>query len=313
MTDNDLPYRSYSCYVEEKYGAKTYKLPIKLPLTCPNRDGRLAYGGCRYCSEAGGSFENLEQTLGVAEQIKQNRAYLAQKYHATHFIAYFQNFTNTYMPLSDFRKAVQEAAAQDIVGIDISTRPDCCRSEYLDILKEMSEKHALDIGVELGVQTVNYKTLRRINRQHGLAEVISAVDRLHRYGFHVGTHIILGLPGDDDDDAREGASILSALRIDEVKIHALSIPKGSAMARDYAEGKLKLISLDDYIRRVILFLRYLSPSVVVSRLVGRMPEKDSVFCNWNRSWWYIRDRIVEEMKKDGVRQGDCVLDEGLLY
>lgn len=123
MAEIDV-YNVYSKYLKEKFGEKVYKLPISLPITCPNRDGCLGYGGCIFCGEEGGSFENLSNTLSVKEQVMKNKNYIGKRYNAQKFISYFQNFTNTYMPLDDFRKIVEESIVDDVVGISISTRPD---------------------------------------------------------------------------------------------------------------------------------------------------------------------------------------------
>lgn len=297
-------YNVYSNYLKEKYGEKVYKLPIKLDLTCPNRDGSLGCGGCIYCGEEGGSFENLSKQLDIKEQLKNNKDYIGSRYKAKKFIAYFQNFTNTYMELDKFKKMIKEAIDKDIVGISISTRPDCVNDEYLQYLSEVQEEYKIDITMELGLQTVNYKTLGIINRGHGLAEYIDAALRLKRYGIRNCTHLILNLPWDQMEDVVENAKILSSLGIEEIKLHSLYIVKNTKLARMYEAGQLKLISKEEYIDRVILFLRYLDEKVVVQRLLGRAPEDLVLFENWGESWWKIRDEIVLKMEENNYRQGD---------
>ena len=66
-------YNVYSDYLKDRYGEKVYKLPINLPLTCPNRDGTLGRGGCIFCGEEGGSFENLSNENSIASQVKKNK------------------------------------------------------------------------------------------------------------------------------------------------------------------------------------------------------------------------------------------------
>ncbi|WP_155820594.1 radical SAM protein, partial [Limnohabitans sp. Rim47] len=123
--------------------------------------------------------------------------------------AYFQNFTNTYLPLEEFRHYLIDACIPDIVEIDISTRPDCVHDAYLEIMADIKEAKGIEIGVELGLQTVNYHTLRYIRRGHTLAEFIDAVRRIQNYGFEICVHIILNLPGDTIEDAIESAKIIS--------------------------------------------------------------------------------------------------------
>ncbi len=298
-----LVYRTYSGYLKERFGEKVYKLPISLPLTCPNRDGCIGEGGCTFCGEEGGSFENLSNKITVKEQLEKNMDYIGRRYKANKFIAYFQNFSNTYLPIEDFKNYIKEAISENIVGISISTRPDCISDVYLEFLRKISEDFNLEITIELGLQSVNYHSLAKINRGHSLAEFIDAVLRCKRYGIRICTHLILNLPWDKDLDLVENAKVISSLNIEEVKLHSLYIVKGTELGRQYENKEIQLISRDHYIERVIKFLEYLSPSIIVQRLIGRAPEEDALFVNWNESWWKIRDQIVETMEARGTFQG----------
>lgn len=296
-------YRVYSEYLKEKYGEKVYKLPVSLDITCPNRDGNVGCGGCIFCGEEGGSFENLSNKFDIKEQILKNKEHISRKYKAKKFIAFFQNFTNTYMDLEDFKSAVQEALVEDVVGISISTRPDCISDEYLMFLAEVQKASNVEITIELGLQSVNYHTLEKINRGHSLAEFIDCMIRINRYGFSTCVHMILNLPWDDMIDVVEGAKILSSLDVKEVKFHSLYIVKDTAIGRMYEAGEIEMISKEEYIDRVIAFLEHLSPSIAIQRLIGRAPEENTLFVNWNTSWWKIRDEILETMEQRDSYQG----------
>lgn len=296
-------YNVYSEYLKNKYGEKVYKLPINLPLTCPNRDGLLSLGGCSFCGEEGGSFENLSNELSVSQQIQENMEYIRKRYKANKFIAYFQKFSNTYLPIDKFKFYINEAIMDNIVGISISTRPDCINHHYLDFLREIEEEYNIDITIELGLQTVNYHSLVNINRGHTLAEYIDAVNTIKSYGFRICTHLILNLPWDDNLDTVENAKVLSALKIDEVKLHSLYILDNTSLGEDYKKGKIHMISKDEYIERAILFLEYLDPEIVIQRIIGRAPEENSLFVNWNESWWKIRDEIISIMEDKDRYQG----------
>ncbi len=299
---NEL-YNEYSKYLREKYGEKVYKLPVNLPVTCPNRDGSLGVGGCTYCSEVGAGFEMLENTLSVKEQLSKNMEYIRKKYKASKFIAYFQNYTNTYLQLEKFKEFINQAVIDDIVEISISTRPDCIGDEYLEFLNEFSKKTAINISIELGLQTVNYHTLKKINRGHGLAEFIDAILRIKKYNFETCAHVILNLPYDDMDDVVETAKILSALKLEQVKLHSLYIMENTVMGDLYKDGKITPLSKDDYVERVIKFLENLDKNIVIQRLIGRAPKENSLFVNWGMSWWKIKEEIEEEMKKRESFQG----------
>ena len=305
MSDTSKPkrYRMISAFYKERYGEKAYKIPVALPLTCPNRDGSAGIGGCTFCGEIGAGYENRPASMTVKQQIDETVVHIAKKYKAYKYIPYFQNFSNTYLPPEKFRQYVEEACLEHVVGIAIATRPDCVHDVYLDILKDIQTKYGIDIYVELGLQSVNYHTLQKVNRGHTMAEFIDAVLRIKRYGFEVCTHMILNLPWDTMDDVIEGAKTLSALQVDQVKLHALYLVKNTKMARDYETGEFTLISAEEYARRVVEFLRYLDPKIVLQRLVGRAPEENTIFTNWSMGWWRVQDLIDQIMEDEDISQG----------
>ncbi|MDA3733675.1 TIGR01212 family radical SAM protein [Niameybacter massiliensis] len=299
-----MAYRRYADTLKEKYGEKVYKIPVNLPVTCPNRDGNCGTGGCTFCSEVGIGYELLDTKIHIQDQLKQNIDYIGKRYKAHKFIAYLQNFSNTYMPLEQFKGVLDQIKYDGLVGISISTRPDCIHEDYLVAIKEWQDETGYDVCIELGLQTMNYHTLKQINRGHGLSEYLDAVLRIKRYGFEICTHLILNLPWDNMDDVIENAKLMSVLEIDYIKLHALYITKNTKMGRQYEAGEFEMISKEEYEERVITFLRYLSDKVVVQRIIGRAPEEYTLFANWNTSWWKIHDEIIAKMGEEGFVQGD---------
>lgn len=297
-------YNLYSEHLAKKFGMKVYKIPVNLPGTCPNRDGRLGTGGCIYCDEEGSGFECLPNTIPIKQQVHENKKFFRKRYNAKKFIVYFQAFTNTYLPIGRFKENMLAVVGdEEVVGISISTRPDCVNDRYLDFLLKLKEQNGLDINIELGLQTVNYHTLARINRGHTLAEFIDAVLRVKRRGFETCVHLILNLPWDDMADTVENARVLSALGIEYVKLHSLYVVKRTPLGDLYEKGEFAIISMDEYIERVAAFLEYLSPDVVIQRLVGRGPRESLLFSNWGVSWWVVKQRIEEYLEKNDLRQG----------
>ena len=264
-------YNKYSEYLKKKYGTKVYKLPINLPITCPNR---INGGGCTFCAEVGTGFESLSNQKTVTQQLNENKTFISKKYKAEKFIAYFQNYTNTFI-----------------------------RKDYIEVLKQIKETYSVEITLELGLQTVNYHTLDDIQRGHGLAEYLDAVRCIQMYDFTICTHVILNLPGDTRRDAIETAKILSALRITIVKIHSLYIAKNTLLCNAYENGTIAVCSKEEYLQRLADFLEYLSPDIVVERLFSRVPEEDAVFSNWGTSWWKLQEEFEQEMQRRNSRQG----------
>lgn len=306
MSEQQSRYRVYSTHLKQKFGEKVYKLPINLPGSCPNRDGTVGQGGCIFCDEEGAGFQCLPNTLSVQEQLNSNKEFFKRRFNARKFIAYFQAFTNTYLPLETFKQNIAAAVSDnDVVGISISTRPDCVNDRYLDFLLDIQQRHhqPLDVNIELGLQTVNYHTLQKVNRGHTLAEFIDAVQRIHSRKFEICTHLILNLPWDDDLDVIENAKLLSTLGIKYVKLHSLYVVKNTVLGDMYQRGDFSIVTKEEYINRVITFLEYLDPGIVIQRLVGKGPQEDLLFSNWNTSWWSIKQEIERKLKELDTYQG----------
>lgn len=301
MTDNR--YNIYSAWLKKRYGEKVYKLPINIPVTCPNRDGSKGIGGCIYCGEKGGGNETLSDQLSVSEQIEKNMVYIGKRYNAKKFIAYFQSFSNTYCELTDFERWVKESIRPDIVEIAISTRPDCITDDQLKFLQTIKKEKNIEVTIELGLQSVNERTLRIIRRGHTLDDYLKTMERIKEAGLLSCTHMILDLPWDQEEDVVNAARILSKKGTDFVKCHSLYVEKNTVLKKWYDEKKLMLLSKNDYIVRAILFLEHLDPNIVVQRLIGRVPKEDSVITNWNTSWWKIKDELDAQMKQENNYQG----------
>lgn len=301
----NMYYYSFSDYLKEKYGEKVYKLPVNLPVSCPNRkNGR----GCTFCDGAGTGFEAMSATVSVKEQLLLTKEKIEKKYKAHKFIAYFQNYTNTYLPLDQFEQYVREAAqVTEVVEISVSTRPDCIGKEYLEVLSLIQKEYGVHITIELGLQTVNYHTLAAIERGHGLAEFVDAVLAIQAFGFTVCVHMILNLPGDTMEDAKEGARFLSALPVHMVKLHSLYIPKNSVLYQQYLDGTITLCEKGEYIERAVEFISLLRPDMVVERIFSRIPEEYAAFSNWGTSWWKLMEEFEKRMEEKGYRQG-CRFD-----
>ena len=180
-------YNTYSAHLKRDLGEKVYKLQVNLPVTCPNRmEGR----GSVFMPESGPALKPcLKQCCkGSAEQ---DKSLYRQTVWAKKFLAYFQNYTNNFLPLGEFRNYVLEALEEeDIVGISISTRPDCIRKDYLEFLNEIQQERGAAVTIEFGLQTVNYHTLKKMNRGHTLAEYLNAVLLTAPFGFEICTNVI---------------------------------------------------------------------------------------------------------------------------
>ncbi|GAU79441.1 TIGR01212 family radical SAM protein [Fusibacter sp. 3D3] len=298
-----MRYQKYSAYLVEKYGEKVYKIPVNLPCSCPNRDGTLGSAGCIFCGDVGAGFEAQPSELSISQQINRNCEYIQKKYKVNKFMIYFQNYTNTYIPIEQFEANLHEAVRTHVVGLSISTRPDSISNQYLEVLKNIQAIYNIDIEVELGLQSININTLKQINRGHGLAEFIDAVQRIHTYGFTVCAHLIANLPWDTDADFIEAGRVLSALKVESVKVHSLYILKNTKLGELYNAGAIELISAEAYLERLVKFIQNISSEMVIQRLFARAPESQTLFCNWGMSWRKLQNQFEAILEERNIDQG----------
>lgn len=297
-------YRTYSDYLKEKFGEKVYKIPVAIPVTCPNRDGLFSDEGCIFCGPIGADYEGHGAETPIKTQLASRISHVGPKYKAKKFIAYFLNFTATYAPVEEFRAWMMEAASRaDVVGISVSTRPDALADPYLDVLADVRDRFGTDITIELGLQSSNLHTLARLNRCHGVAAYVDAALACGRYKFGLCTHIIADLPFDEESDVIEAAKLLSVLPVTEVKLHSLFVVKGTALHQMIERGEMFLLPPEIYVKRCALFLSHLRGDIAVGRLTGRAAGKTILSVNGGKPWWDVEKDIKVWMQENDLYQG----------
>jgi len=293
-------YRKFNDYLKEKYGGRIQKIAIDAGFTCPNRDGSKASGGCTFCNN--GSFSPYAMTKQtVKDQIEKSMEFYKNKFKNTKgFLAYFQAFTNTYAPVEKLREVYDQAMSYpEIIGMSIGTRPDCVPEEVLDLIASYTIEKP-EIWVEYGLQTAHYKTLKKINRAHGVSEFVDAVLRTKkRSSMKICVHVILGLPEEDYDDMMETAKLIAALPIDGIKIHPLHIVKHTAMEKQYYRGEVKELDMKEYAKLAVDFLSYLPKDMIVHRITGEAAEDELVAPYWCSPKYKMEvlKAIEEELQK----------------
>ena len=273
-------YTTLSTHYQQKYGCKVYKLSIDAGLSCPNRDGKIGYGGCIFCSAYGGG-EFAEGVCGsIADQLEQAKKRVIAKNKGGKFIAYFQSFSNTYAPVDTLRRMYLEAIApEEIVGLAIGTRPDCLQPEIVALLEEINRMKP--VSVELGLQTIHPESVRYIRRGYENDVYFDTVQRLKAAGIEVVTHIILGLPGETAQMAAQTTGAVVAAGTDGVKFHLLHVLRGTDLEKDYLSEKFRCLELEEYARWLKLCLDQVPPSVVVHRITGDGAKRDLVAPLWS--------------------------------
>ena len=282
-----MNYLSLSDYLKNKYGTKVYKLSLASGCTCPNRDGTISTGGCIFCSE-GGSGDFAAEYGDLDVQIKEARARVDAKIPAKisanerKYIAYFQSFTNTYGDQARLMKLFSKVLEYpEIVGLSIGTRPDCLSDEMIDFLSKLNKKK--EVWVELGLQTIHENTAKMINRGYELPVFEDSYKRLTQAGLKVVVHVILGLPGESDEDILETVKYLADLKpvLFGIKLQLLHILKGTKLAEMYEKNPFHIYELDEYCNLVGKCLTLLPKETVVHRITGDGPKKLLIAPLWS--------------------------------
>lgn len=294
-------YYSLNDWAKENLGYKIYKLALDGEMTCPNRDGTLGNRGCIFCSKEGsGDFAAKSKT--IEKQLKEAKEKIQKKTNATHFIAYFQSFTNTYAPVSYLRKIYMEAIEDEEVEIlSIATRPDCLDKEVMELLVEINQ--IKPVWIELGLQTVHERTADYIRRGYPLSVYDEAICKLKKADIKVITHMIVGLPGESKEDMIETARYIAKTNTFGIKVQLLHVLEETDLLKDYEKGFFKALELEEYIDILFDILRVLPPNMVVHRITGDGPKKILRAPLWSGNKRMVLNTIRHEMKVCDLKQG----------
>ncbi|KUO63106.1 MAG: radical SAM protein [Gracilibacter sp. BRH_c7a] len=304
-------YYTLNQHLREVFREKVIKVSLDAGLSCPNRDGTLSYGGCIFCSEKGSGDFAGQRGFPIKEQFDQVRARTLTKWPNAKYIAYFQSFSGTYGSPNYLKELYEEALRQEgVVGLSISTRPDCLSDEILDILEDLNKRTYL--WLELGVQSIHAKTLKWMNRGHDFDCFKEALSELRQRNIRVCAHIILGLPYENREEMLSTAKSLAGLSLQGIKIHSLHILKGTRLADSFLQEGFSLLTMDEYIILVSDILEILPPDIIIHRLMGDGPSSDVIAPEWTRKKWEVLNGIDREMERRNSCQGSKFvrIDEG---
>jgi radical SAM protein (TIGR01212 family) len=295
-------YYPLSLFLRRRFGRKVWRVTVDGGFTCPNVDGTVALGGCVYCDNRSFSPNRRLPHIGVRAQVERGVRILEKYYGADQFLVYFQAATNTYAPVEKLRRLYDEALDHPkIVGLVIGTRPDCVPNEVLDVVQGYAKSRF--VSLELGLQTIHARSLEWMNRGHGVDSFVDAVRRCQGRGIEVGTHIILGLPGESPTDMLATADLLASLPVDAVKIHNLHVVRDTPMEKMYQAGQVRMLDLNEYVSIACDFLERLPSTMVIQRLSGDAPPDYLVAPKWCLNKPVLLEAIREELKRRESWQG----------
>ena len=297
-------YRSLNAYLHETFGRKVYKLALSAGCICPNRDGTLGTRGCIFCSGSGEFAASA--ALPISEQITHAKRLVAAKAGPdAGYIAYFQDYTNTYAPADTLRPLFMAAIDQpDVCALSIATRPDCLPPEILALLSELRERKP--VWVELGLQTIHPSTARYIRRGYPLSVFDTAVQRLKALDIHVIAHMILGLPGETADMMVQTARYIGQSGADGIKLHLLHVLSGTDLAEDYGAGKFETMTMDAYLSVLEDCLRVLPRDMVIHRMTGDGAKRSLIAPLWSADKKRVLNAINRRFLSDDLEQGSAL-------
>lgn len=291
-------YNNLSGYFREKYGRRLSKICIDGGFSCPNRDGKCGVGGCIYCGERGAG-EHIDPTLSIGEQVRQA---LHDADSEDMFVAYFQNFTNTYAPVYILKERYDAALIDERIKVlAIGTRPDCIDEDIAKLIA--SYKSRCDVWVEFGLQSASDRTADIINRGYHKDAFERAMELMKKYEIPVVVHLIVGLPGESLEDVSDTVMYINRFDIFGIKIHSIYVMRGTRLADMYERGEYTPPSMEEYVNSAVYILTHINPRITVHRLTGDCPRDQLIAPEWNRSKNEIINTIVCKMQLEGLNQG----------
>jgi len=304
VISNNKPYRDFTEFLSAQFPFKVQKISINAGFTCPNRDGSKGRGGCTYCNNQSFSPGYGKPIKTIMEQMTDGINFFSHKYPEMNYLAYFQSYTNTYDSLESLTRKYEEALAYPgVVGLIVGTRPDCMPDELLDYFEALSK--STFVLLEYGVESTLNKTLERVNRQHSYEESAEMIRKTAARGIPVGAHMILGLPGETDDDILHHADRLSQLPLTSLKLHQLQIIRYTAMAREFKllPDSFHLYELDEYIDLCVSFAERLNPDIYIERFTSQSPKRLLIAPDWGLKNYEVTEKIIRRFRHRETRQG----------
>ena len=313
-------YKHLNTYLKNKFGERTLKICIDGHFTCPNRDGSCSKNGCIFCSEKGSGehilringnkqlLNSLDKNAHI-ESVKSSISKQVENYfnsykskRANKFIAYFQNFSNTYDSIENLKEKYNSALIDNrIVGLEVATRPDCINEDIVKLLKTYTKKYY--VCVELGLQTSNDSTGKIINRGYSSEDFTNAVTLLNKYDIDVVSHIMVGLPNEDLTNLKNTVKFLNKHKLQGIKIHSTYVVKNTELEKMYNAGKYTPISLENYLDALVFIITHINPNFIIHRISGDAPKELLVAPEWNLHKKLVLNGLDKIMRERDLWQG----------
>lgn len=284
-------------HLKRKWGERVHKVSINAAFTCPNRDGSKGVGGCTFCNNASFSPTDRKIVTPVPEQVLAGQKVIIKRTGAKKYLAYFQSYTNTYAEINYLRELYESALnSPNVIGLSVGTRPDCVPDAVLDLLQSYQQQ-GHEVWLELGLQSSFDESLKRVNRGHGFAEYVDAVQRARKRGLQVCTHLIAGMPGEKPEDTLVSLEKVLALGTDGLKVHPLHVVKGTQLAREWKRGEYQPMSQEEYVALMAEIIRRTPKSIIFHRFTGTASEELLLAPAWCSKKWVVLNDICVALEK----------------
>ncbi len=296
-------YNNYKYYLEDRFGERVQRVSIEGGFTCPNRDGTKGSGGCIYCNSQSFSPPYSDSRISIQKQISDGTRFLNGRYRADKFIAYFQNNTNTYAPIKKLENMYKEALEHPkVVGLSVSTRPDCINDDILSLLKDISLDY--DVNLELGLESLKDESLTWMNRCHNVETSLKALEMVSKYDLDVTAHMILGLPTESKEEMFEMAKELNELPLKFLKLHHLQVIKDTRLALLYEKKNFPVFEYLEYLEFIAKYLTLLRPQLVLQRVITSSPDEYLIAPKWPHTTTAFIMSLQKYMRDNNMYQGD---------
>ena len=301
-SDSNKRYHTLDYFYKKKYGKKVCKISLNAGFTCPNKDGTKGYGGCIYCSKLGSGDFAGKKEKDLITQFNEVKDMMNKKWPDAFYIGYFQANTNTYAEIDVLKQKFEPIIKiNNVIGLNIATRPDAITDACLDYLEDLSKRTYLTI--ELGLQTIHEVTTKLINRGHDLECFDEMVKKLRDRNINVVVHIINGLPYETKEMMLETVKHINSLDIQGIKIHMLHVIKDTALENLYLKEKFHILTKEEYIDIVVSQLELLGPEIVINRITGDPVKEDLIEPTWLIKKFCVLNDIDKEMVRRNTYQG----------
>ncbi len=298
----DKPYNNFNSNMRERFGKKVVRLSIDAGFSCPNRDGKISTGGCIFCSEKGSGEFSGDSNFSIKTQMNNQIQLISSKWNDNLYLAYFQSFSNTYSDVDTLKIKFEQALSfPNVIGLAIATRADCINDDVINLLSDLSKKTY--ILIEMGLQSVYNEHHNFLNTGYTKQTFIDSATKLSNIDVDVVAHFILGLPNTPKSNEDDIIKFINNSPISGIKIHMLNILKGTKLADFYHVNPFNMLSMNEYLEKVLYIIERIDPNIVVHRFTGDGAKDLLIEPNWILNKRKVLNTFTKMMKDRNTYQG----------